>query len=472
MEAREGFTRMNVMHIWAFTKQDLISLGLKNMWPQFGVHSDKETVPIALVQQALTRIALILGVKIRIGCRYTGFKAAGDNARWSATADCVPDAQNPATIDQETFEFDSIVDGTGKRGIVRTTEPAIGQGQLITSRPASSWQGSNYAFTCNFARFKGDHRDQFTKSFQFAMAEFQAKKVKIGVIVYFRSLVAHYVIATVGADTLQEHGVAKDATLSGDAFTSGANINKTALMNVATMVAEEWEIPHKDGFFEEGPDSKGNLRPSVALFEFTKMQTAEASFRLMEPPAMVQELDSADADSATCEQAVPNSVQREGWFAGASGNGKCKCNRGMQLFGESDLCIGRKKFKVDELLGKGCSCQAVQPLVVVGDSMLTPFWPAGTGINRGFATALDATVNMINAFEANVADTRDMDVAKLASDRFIRMKDSDSSACSRCEHQSYINDVYAGTIGKSWSLSTPKCPKVTSKGPFEASRFR
>jgi len=265
LEPREGFTRMNVLHIWHFSKQDLISIGMKNMYKQFGVSTDKETVPIALVQHALLRIALVVGSTVRIGCRYTGFVASDDKTRWKATADCAPEPAYPKAFRKEIFEFDSIVDGTGRRGIVRSTESLPGHGQVISGRAASG-QAVNYAFTCNFAKFTGDHADQMAKGYQFHMAEFSSKQVQLDVIVYFRSLVAHYVIGTVKADELFKHGVIHDASLTGDAFMASSNRNQSALEKMALTVGDDWAVPNKAGFFEEGPDSRGNLKPSVALF--------------------------------------------------------------------------------------------------------------------------------------------------------------------------------------------------------------
>jgi len=192
----------------------------------------------------------------------------------------------PADVQTARLKFDSIVDGTGAGGHLRSQEIVRGpdKGPLIVAKGVSRSQRESYAITANFAHFPNDHREQFALAYQFYIEKFKSKKVaSLNNIVYYRSPIAHYIVAAIRKETLLEHGVVKE-DLRGDAFLSRNNTNKEALMKVAHTIADDWDIPHKAGFYDEGPDSQGNFNPSVNVFEFTKLTMAEQSIAVMPPP--------------------------------------------------------------------------------------------------------------------------------------------------------------------------------------------
>merc|ERR1719265_321145 len=275
---------MNVLLIWEYTKQDLLSLGMKDMFKDFVVAGDKQTVPIGYVQHGLLRMALMLGVDVRPGCDFVGF-APGDQAEqpWLARTSCVLNPEREDEKSEEFFPFDLVVDGGGARSKSKhgPASQQVGgeEEQLIPTKPFFEKQAQSYAITSNFQRYRddrlGDKRDQFSYSKQYLQAEFGSKEVLLDGIVYYVAPSQHYYVAIIKEHTLLEKGVVKE---SQPELLQSGNVDQAKLEEVALQIAVDWKVPHRGGFFMEGPEAN---RKSFSIFEFSRMVMGLFSFRRM-----------------------------------------------------------------------------------------------------------------------------------------------------------------------------------------------
>ena len=69
LESRESFTRLQVLHLWEWVENDLIDLGIKSIDPSIFAAADLRRCSTAQLQHSLFKVALLLGVKVRFGCR-------------------------------------------------------------------------------------------------------------------------------------------------------------------------------------------------------------------------------------------------------------------------------------------------------------------------------------------------------------------------------------------------------------------
>merc|ERR1712151_163441 len=72
-DKRNHFTRANVMKMWPLAKSDLKSIGISELAVMKGAGSPQ--VNIALMQHALLRIALMLGVQVMTDSDFQGLRA-------------------------------------------------------------------------------------------------------------------------------------------------------------------------------------------------------------------------------------------------------------------------------------------------------------------------------------------------------------------------------------------------------------
>ena len=68
-EKRRYMSRHNVLVLWKDVVDELYSLGLKEFYKQFGTGSSEELC-IRRLQLMLTKLALILGATLKIGCEF------------------------------------------------------------------------------------------------------------------------------------------------------------------------------------------------------------------------------------------------------------------------------------------------------------------------------------------------------------------------------------------------------------------
>ena len=69
LEQRTAFTRLNVLHLWDWVSHDLAELGIKSLDPSVFASCDYAHVGTSQLQHSLLKIALLLGVQVRLGAK-------------------------------------------------------------------------------------------------------------------------------------------------------------------------------------------------------------------------------------------------------------------------------------------------------------------------------------------------------------------------------------------------------------------
>merc|ERR1712048_1390574 len=111
---RPYLERRNILKIWKFSMLDLYSLGVRTLWNGFCVNTSAQLINIGLLQHAMLRAALLLGVTIHPRCKFVELSRDG-------TVRC----------DRISFDdIDVLVDSSGNRAVVREQDwdgaPLIG----------------------------------------------------------------------------------------------------------------------------------------------------------------------------------------------------------------------------------------------------------------------------------------------------------------------------------------------------------
>ena len=79
IEQRRDFSRINQLHVWSWCGEDLKGLGAKLIEPppsDFGANPDLLVVSIGDLQRLLLKVALLVGVDVRMGVEYDSVSRA------------------------------------------------------------------------------------------------------------------------------------------------------------------------------------------------------------------------------------------------------------------------------------------------------------------------------------------------------------------------------------------------------------
>ena len=81
-----------------------------------------------------------------------------------------------------------------------------------------------------------------------------------------------------------------------------------------------------------------------------------------------------------------------------------------------------------------------QAILVVGDAVLTPFWPEGTGANRALYSAVQSVWNLMEWH----AESSSLATVKAKADtRFQALQRSVETQCTSVDYRRHIKDGYA-----------------------------
>ena len=69
LEAREGFSRLQVLHLWEWVEADLTDVGIRVLDPSIFATTDVRRCTTMQLQLSLLKIALLFGVRVRFGCK-------------------------------------------------------------------------------------------------------------------------------------------------------------------------------------------------------------------------------------------------------------------------------------------------------------------------------------------------------------------------------------------------------------------
>jgi len=359
VERRDTFSRINQLHIWSWVGEDLRGLGARMIEPppkDFGSNPDLLVIGINDLQKLLLKVALLLGVDVRLGLEYCDTKW-GENgwqtllrppSDWNFTEG----RAGPAAVTSQPVTSNSRPPSQFLPGLLQKLAVVIGCGGFASSfgdnfgirnvETESLRKESAIGLICNVARTHGrseaDLRS-FSMARQFYMSLFRQAAEETGVdlenIVYVKSPVAHYFVMTPTPKSLISTGVVIDESYR--PLLARENINKAKLDEVVRrVIAFGWkqgvpsllEALSKDLGGEQG-GFPGYADSGPRLFDFSKMRRSSEGLIFLRP----------------------------------TGHGPAEVPE------EED----------DSLL-----------VALAGDALMEPFWPEGLGIMRGFFGVLDA----------------------------------------------------------------------------------
>jgi hypothetical protein len=213
LEGREqGFSRLQVVHLWDVTEQDLIELGVKAIDPTIFAAADLRRAQVCQLQHSLFKIALLLGVRVRFSCRV------------SSVADLPPEAGHG---------LDVLVDASGARCSLLET---LGFTQTVSLRSARA-----LCLVISLQNLRTPEELELresTWSSQYYQAEFarlEAQGVALENFVYYRSTgtfsdaPTHYFVMTSTSDALAAFGALHDPRLREGELCGTANQNAERL---------------------------------------------------------------------------------------------------------------------------------------------------------------------------------------------------------------------------------------------------
>jgi hypothetical protein len=337
LDQRPAFTRLNVLHLWDWVSTDLAELGIKALDPSVFASADFAHVGTSQLQHSLLKIALLLGVQIRLGASVKDLadlravEPSNRNRRsldWPADVRLSLDTHSlkavrlPPTPQKDggaTFSADVLVDATGSRCPLFND---VGFEQITALKSARA-----LGVVCHFYNGKTAKENALPEANwaqQYHTARFKSLKdrgVDLQNIVYYRSTGAfssaatHYFVMTADADSLAAMGALRSMDVSPDMLCASANVDRDAL--------------------------RAYVR--IAVGEF------------------VPELEHA----ALVEQ------------------------QGVQIFDFSERKVSNRASVLLDAKPLGGKRNTQVLVTRVGDALQEPFWPEGLGINRGFLHVMD-----------------------------------------------------------------------------------
>lgn len=336
LERREGFTRLNRLHLWSWCGEELKALGARCLEPpplDFGSDPDLLHIGISELQTLLLKTALLFGVQVVTGAFYSGVDWETDG--WTVRVRNTPGSDALELRDGKRMEISNVGVVIGAGGLTCTVGRPLGMSSIEVSNRKSA---EAIGLVCNFlpsgSVVAGGDRSMrsFALARQFYEKLFEQLATETGVelenIVYTKSKASHYFVMTPTRKALADGGVFRDP--SSRPGLESTNIDRDALDRLVRKIVAFRFKEGEQTLPEAVAKSDGDLTYADAgpqLFDFSKMQRASEGLTFIEPP------DAADADD------------------------------------ESNYLLAG----------------------LAGDSLIEPFWPEGLGIVRGFLGALDVS---------------------------------------------------------------------------------
>ena len=145
---------------------------------------------------------------------------------------------------------------------------------MIGKKPQRK-KGDILGVTANFDRVRGDQKKDMIlgKAFFLFQSEFKAKKIRLENIVYFRSDLSNYLVATVKKKSLRKYKVFVNPEKRGRALLKRENVVAENVRRLILQIATEWDIPKRKD--DEKPFNRikrpNGERDDFSLFEFANL---------------------------------------------------------------------------------------------------------------------------------------------------------------------------------------------------------
>ncbi|CAD7955454.1 unnamed protein product [Amoebophrya sp. A25] len=444
IEKRDTFSRHNILTLWNSTAELISMFQAREFFPLF-THRDKiPHLGTRELQLVLLKCGLLAGVKCLYGWETVLLEAPAAPTKdtgiggWSVGLRKPTGRAEPTgVLDLKANKFENAVaraaDGAcgmieqndfdptfavvnGGAGSVKL-EKQVPVDAFVLAEGETSQNSKRIGFTKKIQKFSRaiaivlnlwrDPKDKAQNQIKDfivqghlqspAASALKAQGIDFEFMEYLRGT-THYVAICVTKQTLLKKKVCKE-DLGGKAFIGRDNISEDALFALGREIATAIGLPktvefcdfHGAKLFDFGSRSSLPL-PFRVLCEGT---AGEAKGRILaldwaaEPKLAFVETNFLEKTIAWLERTVR---ERKHSLEFVSDMQK---NREITTIGKfsdevGDLKKQLKDFKKQVEISQTAKAEKLLPVFPIGDCLMEPFWPQGTGINRGFHTAYDA----------------------------------------------------------------------------------
>ncbi|KAI3371569.1 hypothetical protein L3Q82_024136 [Scortum barcoo] len=338
LEKRDAFSRNNVLHLWPFTIQDLRGLGAKKFYGKFCAGAI-DHISIRQLQLMLLKMSLLLGIEIHVNVEFKGLIEPPEDQEterigWRAEV-------HPRTHPVNELEFDVIIGADGRRNTL--------PGKFAASRFRSARSD---------ARPRGlpPHPLVISPPPGFRRKEFRGK-LAIAITANF-----------INRNTTAE---AKVEEISGVAFIFNQKFFQD--LREATGIDLENIVYYKDDthYFVMTAKKQSLLEKGVILHDYADTELLLSRGNVDQAALLSYAREAADFSTNHQLPTLDFAINHYGQPDVAMFDFTC-------MYASENAAMVRQR-NGHKLL-----------VALVGDSLLEPFWPMGTGIARGFLAAMDS----------------------------------------------------------------------------------
>jgi len=392
----------------------LASIGAKTFYPKFGT-GGVDHIGTQQIQRLLIKINLLLGVKFHFG--YTFEELYTTDGKTTLTR-CSPAIDSlPCTL---LIGADGVASTVVKRYSFRRT-----------SFTGSLCIGITFNFKHNHTSEEVGLRE-FAQASLYNQAYFQEiqDKYNIGLenLVYYQGE-THYFVMTIKKNSLFERGVFKDSSLSVmSELLDPANLIEDELLAVAKDTATFVGLPENCEILltHQG-------KPDIQLFDFSIREQSDESIKTIHYTLSAENNYTEEIESLADKEEENQSVPDTGECAKKQDEA---LNMPLPIKVEDIKKEEIKPFptKIEDSKKEDSKKEEYRPLpplpvdsqletsqvivTLVGDALLEPFWPLGTGCNRAVLSALDAAWIVHEVAEKKPM----MEIMKTRQRCYIKMK--------------------------------------------------
>ncbi|ETP49384.1 hypothetical protein F442_05076 [Phytophthora nicotianae P10297] len=260
LEKREHFSRENMLHLWPWVVQDLVSLGAKVFFPQFGKSNSHFHVSMRQLQVILLKIALLLGVTVYPSTEFESIVSPGlEESGGLPFYSVVTQPQIP------TMEFTAVLSASGTSD--KLAKPA-GINRFVYSNKES------LGIVCYFPNL-GTSDETKAKEFSWTaqlkhpmLDKLREFGFDLENVVYYRGEM-HYLVMTPKRQNLVDFRVVNEDRPSTTDLVMDDNINNSALHQFVKSIVDFAGIPRKTDFTR------------VSLFDFSSLTCADKAASIL-----------------------------------------------------------------------------------------------------------------------------------------------------------------------------------------------
>ena len=263
-EGRDGFSRLQVLHLWEWVEVDLAEIGVKIIDPSIFAATDKRRCTTSQLQHSLLKVALLLGVRVHFSCRVDTVarltEVLGGSGMGGSGLDCLIDASGARCALLDSLGFSQVVAFRSARALCIVISLVNGKTSDELGARESSWAQ------------------------QFYQAEFAALRgagVDLENLVYYRSSGAfcasptHYFVMTTDGAALHAFGALRELQVASAAeLCAPPNVDADQLEAYARLAIKAF-VPPLAGL----PLAAGQL----SLFDFSERKQSNVAATVLPP---------------------------------------------------------------------------------------------------------------------------------------------------------------------------------------------